>query len=69
MRSFVRNCFIKSRGEVLFTSTDDLVAASLQGYAVIPIEEYTALLSPQEEARFLQGFPPPLLLPKSGKTS
>lgn len=53
MDSFLRNCLISPReGEVIFSAyTDsvrgDVVAARLDGYAVIPREVYEDLLSPK----------------------
>lgn len=45
--SFVHNCIIEKRhndkARFLFSASDDTVTCSLNGYAIIPIEEYAKL--------------------------
>ena len=43
--SYVKNCLMtpKKPNELLFTQQGELAVAHLDGYAVIPIEEYNAL--------------------------
>lgn len=45
IESYVRNCYIKSRdGEALFTFDGATVTPQLDGYAIIPNEDYEASL-------------------------
>jgi len=39
----VINCYIQSRGEILFYQMDGAIIPNLDGYAIIPIEEYERL--------------------------
>lgn len=39
-RGFLRHCYLVTRGEVLFHATDVTVHAMLNGYAVLPVEEF-----------------------------
>lgn len=41
--SFVKNCLIKSKGEILFSGINGMALAHLDGYAIIPMEEYERL--------------------------
>lgn len=51
-RGFLHNCFIKPREEdegPLFEQTDDGLFCRLDGYAIIPREEYEGLLAMKEK--------------------
>jgi hypothetical protein len=56
--SYIKNCLIQTRGEVLFSSSDNSVRVTLDGYAIIPREDYEALTSvsstPSEPAQARQ---------------
>lgn len=41
----VINCIIRSRGEILFYGVEGAIIPNLDGYAVIPREEYERLIS------------------------
>jgi hypothetical protein len=41
MNSYIKNCYISPRpGDTLFISTKDGIIATLDGYAIIPMEDY-----------------------------
>lgn len=42
---YVKNCLIKPKsGDILFIETKDSVVPCLNGYAIVPLEEYNDLL-------------------------
>lgn len=65
-RSYLRNCLIRGRprdGVLFRINGASLVVAYLDGYAIVPVEDYVQLL-PESQRAALQR-----LIPKSGPTT
>jgi hypothetical protein len=43
--SHIKNCFIKTKGERLFTVPGGTVLVTLDGYAIVPIEDWEAAIA------------------------